>query len=102
MHLITYLVHCDYTGTQPTMDTEYAVVNNSAQGKVIEYIATVTPHIDTTVFPRTFIIESIDLGDLPRFVVTAYESDPIRIPHFERQKKQKCFDRVQSTINEIT
>eukprot|EP00963_Diacronema_lutheri_P010016 scaffold945_cov382-Pavlova_lutheri.AAC.3 len=42
------------------------------------------------------------LCDLPAFVVTSNECDPIRIPHLERQQQEEGLHTVKSAIHEVT
>ncbi len=54
------------------MDTEDTVVNDGCQGKIVEDIGTVAPYVQRPIFPEAFVIETVDLSDLPTFVVSSY------------------------------
>jgi hypothetical protein len=41
------------------------------------------PDVRAPVFPQTLIIKAVDRRDLPRLVVSADQSYPIRVPDFE-------------------
>lgn len=64
------------------MNTKNAVVYNSSQRQVIEYVSAVSPNVQRAVLSKTFIIESINLSYLSAFVVASDESDQIGIAHF--------------------
>ena len=66
------------------MNAEYPSVDYSSQAQIIEDVAAISPDVDTAIFSLTFIIESVDLGDLTRLVVSPDECDPVRIPNFEQ------------------
>jgi len=83
------------------MNTKDSPIYNSCESEVIKDFATPSPDVTTSIFPLTFVVKPIDLRDLSRFVVTAYESDTIWISNFESEKKQKCFDRVKTTIDKV-
>lgn len=48
------------------------IVNNGRERQIIEYFTAISPHIDRSKFSQTFVIEAVDLSDLPRFVVASY------------------------------
>ena len=68
------------------MHTEDAIVNNRSQGKVVEDVSAVSPHIHTAILSQTFIIEAINLCDLSTFVITSNEHNPFRIANFESEQ----------------
>ena len=53
------------------MNTEYLVVDDHTQGQEIKHISEIMPNICVAVFSKTFVIESIDLSDLSRFMVSS-------------------------------
>lgn len=64
-------------GTQTAVETEYLVINQGGEGQVVEEICEVFPDIRVAVFPQTLVVESVDLGDLTRFVVAAEDGDAL-------------------------
>jgi hypothetical protein len=54
-------------------------VDDGGQGQEVEDLAARFPDGGVTVFLLTFFVESVDLGDLPGFVVAADERDFGRI-----------------------
>lgn len=65
------------------MNTENTVINNSGQTQIVEDFSTVSPNCDGSVFAQTFIVKSIDLGDLTTLMITSNECDPIRIANLK-------------------
>ena len=51
------------------MDAKNAVVDQGSQRQVVKCLIEVFPWCRTTILLNDFIIETIDSGDLPRFVV---------------------------------
>jgi hypothetical protein len=43
----------------------YLVVNQSGEGKIIEEVGEEPPHVGISVFSQTFIVEAVNLSDLP-------------------------------------
>jgi hypothetical protein len=41
------------------------------------------------------------LRDLPRFVISAYQRQSVRIAHFQCEEEEKCFDGIETAINEV-
>lgn len=60
-----------YRRRETTVNTEYLVVYDDAQGKEIKHVRKVMPHIRIAVFPRAFRVEAIRLRNTPRFMVSA-------------------------------
>lgn len=61
----------------------HLVVNDCWKGKVVEYFGTISPYSDGTVLSETFVVKTIDLGDLPGLVISADECYPIGISDLE-------------------
>ena len=53
------------------MYAENLVVDDSCQRKIIEHFSAVTPYIDGAVLSQTFVVESVNLGNLSTLVVTS-------------------------------
>lgn len=79
----TYLVNGMDVRAQAPVDTEHPSIDYRRQRQVVEHFATVPPHIRTAVLPLTFVVETVDLGNLSRFVVTADKSDAVWVSDFE-------------------
>ena len=78
------------TWTQASVKTEDLAVNQSGEGQVVKKIGEIFPDICVSVFTQALIVETVDLGDLARFVVTSENGDAVRISNFERDKKGNC------------
>lgn len=50
---------------------------------------------------EALVIEPVDLGDRPGFMIASEKRNPIGIPHFERQKKTNTLDGVVASINVV-
>ena len=84
------------------MKTEDLVFDNSRQRQVIEEICKVFPYICIPVFAKTFIIKSVNLGDLATLVISPQNSDSFLIADFKRNKQSYCFDRVIASVHIVT
>lgn len=65
--------------TQTAVHAEYLSVYDSRQAQVVKDLGAVAPHSHRAVFAQAFVIESVDLCDLPGLVVASYQSDAVRV-----------------------
>jgi hypothetical protein len=61
------------------VETEDLVVDKGGEGEVVKKIGEVFPHISIAVFSKALVVESVDLGDLTGFVVSAEDGDALRV-----------------------
>lgn len=61
------------------MHTKDAVINDGRKTQVIKNLAAISPHIGGAELLETFVVETIDLGDLSRLMVASDKSDSIRV-----------------------
>jgi hypothetical protein len=64
------------------MHTENFIINNCSKRKVVKDVSTVLPNIETSVFPETLVIKSIDLSNLSWLVVAPDEKELVFVPDF--------------------
>ena len=69
------------------MEAENFLFHDSSQGEVIEEICEVFPHVGIAILAKTFIVETVDLGDLARFMISTENSDSILVADLETDKK---------------
>jgi hypothetical protein len=72
------LVQCSDFGTQTAVYAKYLAVDNSGEGKEVEDLTAGLPHRSIAILGLAFLVETVDLGDLSRFVVSADECDAVR------------------------
>lgn len=72
------LIKCSDFGRETTVDTEHPAINDSSQGKEVEDLTAGLPDGSVSVLLLAFLVESVYLGDLARFMVTADECDLVR------------------------
>ena len=59
------------------------------------------PNIDAAVLAQAFVVEAVDLGDLPTFVIATDESDAVGIADLEGQKEEEGLDGVVAPIDKV-
>ena len=77
------ILHCSRRGLGG--HTPHLPIDDSREAKVIEDLSAVAPHVDRAILALAFVIETIDLGDLPALVVPSDQVDAIRIAHLHTQ-----------------
>lgn len=88
--------------TESTMDTEDLVVNDSSKWQVIEDVCAISPNIEWPIFPETFVVEPINLGDLSAFMVASDKRDEIGISDLVSKEQQEGLDAIEASVYEIT
>lgn len=58
----------------------HLAVDDGGEGEVVEDLGAVPPHSDRAVLAEALVVESVHLGDLPRFVVAPDQGDPVWVP----------------------
>jgi hypothetical protein len=67
-----YLIQRPDLWAQSAMNTQNLSINDSGQREKVEHLATCFPYRRIAVLLLAFFVEAVDLGDLPRFVVSAH------------------------------
>lgn len=59
----------------------HLAINNSREGQVVEDLSAVSPDGDWAVLAEALVVEAVDLGDLPRLVVSPDQGYPVWVTH---------------------
>lgn len=78
------------------MKTEETIFDYSGQRQVIKKLSQGFPDVAVTVFSAAFIIESVDLGNLSRLVVSSQDDDSVFVSDFEGNQQSDSFNTVMS------
>ena len=84
------------------MHAEDAAIDDGAEGKVVEDFATPAPYVAAAVLTLTFIVKTVDLGDLARLVVAADEGHALRVADLERKEEEEGLDAVEATVYKVS
>lgn len=96
------VVQCVNTGRKAAVKAEDLVVDESSEGEVVEEVCKVLPHVGIAVLAKTFVVESVNLGDLTRLVISSEDGDALGIADFEGNEEGDGLHRVVSAINIIS
>jgi uncharacterized protein involved in propanediol utilization len=69
------------------MEAENFLFHHSSQGEVIEEICEVFPHVGVAVLAEAFIVETVDLRDLTRFMISTENSHSVLVADLETDEK---------------
>ena len=80
----------------------YLIFDEGGEGEVVEEVGEVSPYVCVAVLAEAFVVETIHLRDLPRFVVSAEDCHSVAISEFESNKEGDGLDRVVPSVDVIT
>jgi len=68
------------------VDAENFVVDNGCEGQIVKDLCAVAPDIDTSILTEAFVVETIDLRNLTRFMVTTDQGNTLWISDLEGEQ----------------
>lgn len=78
------------------MKTEKLIFHNCREWQIIKKLCETFPDTGIPILSAAFIIETVDLGNLPRFMVAPQDGDPVFMPDFESNEESNCLHTVVS------
>jgi len=78
------------------------VLDESSEGEIVEQIGEVSPYVGVSVLPQAFIVETVDLSDLSRFVVASEDGDTVAVPQLHRDEEGDGLDGIVPSVYVIT
>ena len=90
------------TATATTIDDTDLIVDQRGQGQVIEQVGEKLPNVGVSILSQTFVVEPVDLGDLPRLVVPTEDGHSIPVTQFEGDEQGDRLDRVVTPVDIVT
>lgn len=84
------------------MKAENLVLDQGGKREIVEEVGEVLPDVRISVFTKAFVVKSVDLCDLSRFVVSTKNCNTLRVTNFQSNKECDGFNRVVSTVNIVT
>ena len=83
---------------ETSVEAEDLVVNEGGKREIIEQIGKELPNIGIAVFSEALIIESINLRDLARLVITAEDRNTRWITYLESHEQSDSLHRIVSSV----
>ena len=84
------------------MKAENLIFDDSCQRQVVKEVRQVLPHVGVAVLAKAFVIEAVNLGDLPALVIASEDSDPFPVAHFEADEQRDGLDGVVASVHVVT
>ena len=88
-------------GRESAMKTENLILYHCCEGKVVEQVSEVLPHICIAVLAQALVVEAVDLGDLSALVVASQNRDSFLKAHLEADEKSHSLNTVVATIDVV-
>lgn len=79
-----YLVKSLNTWRQSSVHAKDASVNDGRETQVVEDFSAISPYGDTSIFTQTFIVKTVDLGDLTRLMIPSNQCDSVWISDLQK------------------
>mmetsp|Transcript_16426 Transcript_16426/g.40599 ORF Transcript_16426/g.40599 Transcript_16426/m.40599 type:complete len:318 (+) Transcript_16426:882-1835(+) len=95
------LVQIRHHRREPPVHAKNLVLDQRGEREVVENFGAVPPDIHGTVLAQTLVVETVHLGDLPRFVVSADQKHALGIPDLQREQQQKGLHGVEPSVYEV-
>lgn len=81
--------------------TEDLVLDQGGEGKVVEKIGKVFPHVGVAVFAQALVVETVHLGNLARFVVATEDGDALRIADLKGNEEGDGLNGEVTSVNVV-
>jgi hypothetical protein len=85
-----------------TVQAEYTVRDDRGHWQIVKRVREILPHVGVSVLPKTLIVESIHLRNLPTFVISSKNSNTMTEPNFQGHKQSYGLEGIVATIHVIT
>ena len=83
------------------MQTENLTVHKCCQWKVVKEVSEIFPNIGVSIFSQAFVIKSINLGNLPTFVISSKNGDSGAKSDLERDKEGDSLHAVVASVHVV-
>jgi hypothetical protein len=84
------------------MQAEDLVFHNGGEGKEVEQIGVLLPYIWAAILSHALIVKTINLRDLPGFVISSKNGNAIGPAKLERDKQTDALHGIVTSVHIIT
>ena len=71
------------------------------ESEIVEHLAAVAPHGCVSVLANALIVETVDGGNLPAFVIASDQSYAVGIAYFEAEEEEEGFEGVKASVHKV-
>jgi hypothetical protein len=87
---------------KPSMNSKNLIVNNSTNWKIIKDIRKILPHFWISILLLALRIKSIDLCNLPCFMISSQQTNSVRKPQFQNHQQGNYFNTLRASVNIVS
>ena len=95
------LVNAVDAWTEPSVDTEDTIVDDTGEREIVEHVGEMVPHGCVAVLSTALGIEAVGLRDASRFVVASDQVDPVGVSQFETNEQGYSLYTKKTTIDVV-
>ena len=89
-------------GGEASVDAEDLSLDDGTDSEVVEHLSAVLPGVGVSILSNGLVIESVDSGDLPSFVVASEQGDVRGVLELQAEKELEGLNRVESSVHEVS
>ena len=86
---------------ETSVEAEDLVLDQGGEGKEVEEVGEVFPHVCIAVLAEALVVETVDLSDLSRLVVAAEDGDALGVSDLEGHEEGDSFNREVATVDVV-
>ena len=87
---------------ESAVNTEDLVVDDTAQGEIVEHVGEVMPDCGVAVFPRAFGVEAVRLCNASTFVIAADQMNSVGVSELETYEEADGLYTEEPAIHIVT
>lgn len=80
----------------------YLLLNERGEREVVKEVRKVFPNVRVAVLAQALVVETVNLRDLPRFVVAARDRYPLAVAHLEREEQRHGLHGVVTAVHVVS
>ena len=88
--------------TKGRNETTYLIVDEGGEGEVVKEVGEEFPNVGVAVLAQTFVVETVDLGDLTRFVISTEDRHAVAVADLHRDEEGDGLDGVVAPIDVVS
>ncbi len=83
------------------MKAEDLVIDESGEWEVVEEVGEVLPYVCVAVLAQTLVVESVDLGNLTRLMVSSEDGDTLWVADLKCDEESDGLNGVVPTVDVV-
>lgn len=96
------IIRYRFTHWDKRNEKKYLVLDQGGEGEIVKKVGEGLPDVGVSVLAETLVVESINLSNLTRLVVSTEDGNAILIADLESDQKGHGLDRVVAAIDVVT